>query len=239
MKKGGDMRNLLYESEALRAVTGPFIRPGALTLTEKAMKYCGFAPGSVIVDVGCGSCGTVEYLRAVYGVRAYGIDSSEVLLAAGRKRVPFLPIVQGIAEILPCKAHSLDGIFCECVLTLVTDPDQVLREFLRVLKPKGFLVIADVYVRSGVRFPSGALTERCCIAGARSRNELERCLSDQGFSVLLWEDHTWALKVLAAQLILTHGSLDGFWSPECSNVIGPQGKVGLGYFLLIACSHVA
>lgn len=239
MKKGGDMRNLLYESEALRAVTGPFIRPGALTLTEKAMRYYAFAPGSVIVDVGCGSCGTVEYLRTVYGVRAYGIDPSEVLLAAGRKRAPFLPLVQGIAEILPFKDHSLEGVFCECVLSLVSDADQVLREFSRVLKPKGFLVITDMYVRTGVRFSSDALKERCCIAGARPRDEIERYLGGQGFSVLLWEDHTWALKELAAQLILTYGSLDDFWSSGCSGVVGPHGKVSLGYFLLIASSHAA
>jgi arsenite methyltransferase len=234
------MRNALYESEELRAVTGPFIRPGALSLTERAMRYCAFAPESVIVDVGCGSCGTVEHLRNVYKVKAYGIDPSEVLLAAGRNRAPLLPIIQGIAETLPFKDHSLEGVFCECVLSLVSDADQVLREFSRVLTPKGFLVITDVYLRSAVRFSPGSLGGRCCIAGARPRDEIEECLDGQGFSVLLWEDHTRALNELAAQLLLTYGSLDGFWSPGCPGGTRPSGEKSLpGYFLRIARNRAA
>jgi SAM-dependent methyltransferase len=227
------MRNALYESKELSAVTGPFIRPGALFLTEEAIKYCAFAPGSVIVDVGCGSCGTVEHLRNFYELKAYGIDPSERLLADGHNRAPLIPIVQGVAEALPLMEQSLDGVFCECVFSLVSNPDKVLREFLRVLKPKGFLVITDVYLRLGGRLAAGSFKEKCCIAGARPRDEIEERLGNQGFSELLWEDHTWALKELAAQLILSYGSLSGFWPPGCST--GASGKmVSPGYFLLIA-----
>lgn len=229
------MKSALYESEKLRSVTGPFIRPGALSLTDRAVEYCAFGPESVVIDVGCGFCGTLEHLRNVYRIKAYGIDPSEVLLAAGRSRAPFLPAVQGIAETVPFRSHSLDGVFCECVFSLLPDRDHALREFSRVLKPEGFLVITDVFLRASLAVAPGVSREGCCIAGARSRDEIEKCLEGQGFSIVHWEDHTRALKELAAQLILAHGSLDDFWSPACSS-----GKRGLhGYFLLIARNRAA
>jgi SAM-dependent methyltransferase len=225
----------LYETDKLRPITGSTIRPGGLSLTARAMEFCEFAPTARLADIGCGSCGTLEYLLHKHNINAVGLDPSSVLLNAGLHRDSGLRLVRGIAEALPFRQGWLDGIFCECVLSLLADSRPALREFSRVLKPGGFLIITDMYLRSPAsmtRFEP--LPTKCCLWGARPREEMLEILSRLGFSLRLWEDHTDALKELAARFILAHGSLKAFWKsafpgkmPEAAIMSRP------GYFLLI------
>ncbi|MCL5290189.1 MAG: SAM-dependent methyltransferase, partial [Firmicutes bacterium] len=41
--------------------TGGTLRPGGFTLTDKAVQYCGFKPGTTVLDLGCGTGATVEH----------------------------------------------------------------------------------------------------------------------------------------------------------------------------------
>jgi SAM-dependent methyltransferase len=226
----------LYETEKLRAVTGSTIRPGGLSLTARAMEFCEFAPTARLADIGCGSCGTLEYLLHKHSIDALGLDPSSVLLNAGLHRDPELRLVRGIAESLPFRQGWFDGIFCECVLSLLADSHPALREFSRVLKPGGLLIITDMYLR----FPASMtkfepIPVRCCLWGARPKEEMFEILSRYGFSLHLWEDHTDALKELAARLILAHGSLEAFWKSVCPGEMRGTAIVSRpGYFLLIA-----
>jgi SAM-dependent methyltransferase len=199
------------ESAALRAVTGLTIRPGGLALTDRAVEFCRFAAGAQLLDVGCGAGATVEHLRERYGFAARGVDISRKLISEGLGRNPALPLAAGGAEALPVHGESLDGLFCECVLSLVESPLGALAEFHRVLRADALLILSDVYDR-----------------GAAVREEMVTRLAESGFSTLLWEDHTLRLKELAARLVLAHGSLDGFWC----NAVGAGKRPG--YYLLIA-----
>ena len=130
----------LYETEALRGVTGSAIRPGGLALTQKAADWCAFAPGARILDVGCGLGETVAYLSRVHHLRAVGLDASSLLLGEGRFADPDRPLIRGQAQTLPFADRVFQGLFCECVLSLVADPGAVLAEFHRVLAKDGLLV---------------------------------------------------------------------------------------------------
>jgi arsenite methyltransferase len=200
-----------YESSNLRAVTGPTIRPGGLTLTDRALDFCRFAPGAHLLDVGCGAGATVEYLCSRYGFSARGVDISPTLIAEGLGRNPALAITWAAAEALPFAGESRDGILCECVLSLLGEPLMALAEFRRVLRSNGYLILSDMYTRD-----------------TTTRGRIEGWLSECGFEILLWEDHTHFLKELAARLILVHGSLEGL----CCTPPGAGGKPG--YYLLVA-----
>lgn len=202
---------MVYESAALRAVTGSTIRPGGLALTDRGVAFCRFSPGARLLDVGCGAGATVEHLRSRYGFIVAGVDISRKLIAEGVLRNPALPLAEGKAEALPVEAGELDGILCECVLSVVPEPLLALLEFSRALRPGGHLVLSDVYDRGGA-----------------DRRRVEMALAECGFAVLLWEDHTSLLKELAARLILAHGSADGFCPAGCAAGTRP------GYYLLIA-----
>lgn len=237
----------IYESEQLRAVTGPAVRPGGLALTGRAMDFCMFPPEARLLDVGCGSGATVEYLRNHYELDASGVDISTRLLAEGNARDETLPLVHASAEQLPYGNASLDGILCECVLSLLADPGRALMEFHRVLRQGGRLILSDIYLRGswaggrGAAEVSSILEEAVdgCPKGARSARFTETMLSEAGFPILLWEDHTPLLKELAARLILAGCSTDALWEgikdDGCPGT-GLSTMVALrpGYYLLVA-----
>ena len=129
--------------ERLRAVTGDAIRPGGLALTERAAGFCDFSKGSGIVDIGCGFGTTLNYLRDRHDFRVCGIDISARLSESHGQ-----PVIQASADSLPFGAGVFDGVFCECVLSLLSFPENALCEFHRVLQPGGYLVLSDIYLRN-------------------------------------------------------------------------------------------
>ena len=208
-----------YESGPLRAVTGPTIRPGGLTLTDRALAVCSLAPGAQLLDAGCGPGVSVEHLSSRYGFAVCGVDCSPVLVAEGLNRNPALLLAVATAEALPFADASQDGILCECVLSLLEEPRRALTEFQRVLRHGGYLILSDMYSRDGAD---------SSLQGAVSRVTVEEWLSTHGFATLLWEDHTPLLKELAARLILAGGSLEGLCC--AANSAGQRP----GYYLLVA-----
>ncbi|AFM41635.1 methylase involved in ubiquinone/menaquinone biosynthesis [Desulfosporosinus acidiphilus SJ4] len=233
----------VYESDVLRQVTGDPIRPGGFFLTDLGVKYCNFLPGARVLDVGAGTGATVERLVCQYRLQAIGIDLSEVLIRIGKHRNPDLNLICGQGEDLPFPANYMDGIFAECTLSVMEDPDQVLKEICRVLKPRGWLIINDVYPRN----PDGLtalqdLKLDSCIRRAIPKEELIRKLSNQGFEIVNWSDHSNLLIQLTVDLIMTYGSMTNFWlkSASCSSSVDPAvvqeaiKKAKMGYFQLIA-----
>jgi SAM-dependent methyltransferase len=227
----------VYESPALRNITGAAIRPGGLALTERALDFCHLPPGAVVLDVGCGSGATVTHLRQCHGLRAVGLELSWPLLREGCRGAAAAPFVQGRAEALPLGDGRIGALFSECLLSLLADPAAALAEWHRVLAPQGVLVVSDLYARAGRRTPEAPISSaHCCLSGARPREMLLSLVNQAGFTVLLWEDHTPLLKQLAARLVWAHGSLAAFWERAGIGCAGGPGAGGgrPGYFLMIA-----
>ena len=224
----------IYESGWLREITGSALRPGGVALTDRAIDWCGFHADAFLLDVGCGSGATVEHLRSKYGFNAWGVDISQKLIEEGLRRNSSLPLLTAAAEKLPASADSLDGVICECVLSLLDEPVKALHEYYRALRNGGYLIISDMYSRQAESVSGADITSLppdVCTGSKTSRDQIESCLAECGFTVLLWEDHTRLLKELAARIMLIHGSLDGFM--DTGN--GPCcGKNKPGYYLLVA-----
>jgi arsenite methyltransferase len=224
----------IYESEQLRNVTGPAIRPGGLALTGRVMEFCCFPVRSMLLDVGCGTGATVSYLRSRFQMDAYGLDISSSLLGEGKSLDSALPLLRASAEHLPLADGSLDGVICECVFSLLSEPEKALREFQRVLTQDGKLILSDIYLR-GVG-NENSLWEKAvhgCLKGARLASLTETMLRVAGFEIVLWEDHTPLLKELAARLVLAHGSADALWG--CSGMdFSSMAALRPGYYLLVA-----
>ncbi len=237
------MAENFYESAALRDVTGAVIRPGGFELTDRGLAYCGLTPGARVLDVGCGTGAAARHLRNHHGLAAMGIDPSWALLEDGARTQDGSPLVRGRAEALPMGDECVEAVLCECVLSLCPDPLRTLREIMRVLRRDGYLVLTDVYSRDPCTpvQETAIPTATCCLQGAVSRSSMESRVAAAGFDLMLWEDHSALLRQLAAQLVWTYGSLDGFWSavagtdtPAAANGAGGRGCGRPGYFLLVA-----
>jgi arsenite methyltransferase len=220
----------LYASDALRTVTGPTLRPGGLALTERAVTFCGLPRGAPVVDVGCGPGASVAYLRQTHGLAAFGIDRCMNFLGEARTRCESQVLIGGHAAALPFANGKLAALLAECVLSLLPAPGAALAEWHRVLKPGGWLVVSDLYLRqSSASCASEEIA--CCLAGAVDIRTVRKRVTGTGFVVRLFEDHTPLLKRLAAQIVWRHGSLSALEGAVggCGSMAGRP-----GYYLMVA-----
>ena len=221
----------LWESESFRRVAGNVWRPGGTALTARALEVCrercGLAPGQLMLDLGCGCGATVELLHKA-GYRVLGLDRQmqpDAVSLAGQCNSQ---VIQADMARLPLAANCAGGLVCECVLSLLADPEAFLLQCLRVLRPGGVLLFSDLTRRepdlranSAALCNSGGGLATCkkapseerqvfsdqqkkgssCMDGARPAAQWGRFLQQAGFLVVHYEDHTRALVELAARMV--------------------------------------
>jgi arsenite methyltransferase len=231
----------VYEQPALRHVAGDALRPGGLDLTRHALAVAALPTGARVLDLGCGVGATAATCRAEFDLDAVGLDVSTKMLAEAREQHPTLPLTQAMSAQLPFGNGAVDAALAECVLSLMPDLDAALADIRRVLREDGLFIVSDLYARapdSVTDLRSLALIS--CLRGALSRTNFELKLTAHGFTLILWEDHTEALKAFTARLIFEHGSLANFWGCATGNpaAAGPiqqaTARARPGYFLAVA-----
>ncbi|MDO5697756.1 MAG: demethylmenaquinone methyltransferase [Dermatophilus congolensis] len=99
-------------------------------------------PGDRVLDIAAGT-GTSSAILADRGVDVVPADFSIGMLKVGRGRRPDLPFLGADATALPFADESFDAVTISFGIRNVADYDQALREFLRVTKPGGKLVICE------------------------------------------------------------------------------------------------
>jgi demethylmenaquinone methyltransferase/2-methoxy-6-polyprenyl-1,4-benzoquinol methylase len=100
----------------------------------------GARAGQTVLDVAAGTAVSTVELTAG-GVTAIACDFSQGMLRAGAARP--VPKIAGDAMALPLADHSVDGVVISFGLRNVADPAAALREFHRVTRPGGTLVVCE------------------------------------------------------------------------------------------------
>ena len=104
----------------------------------REFSFVEFPPGSRVVDVGCGDGAQLEDLRRV-GLDPVGVERSRSLVDEVVARG--LPVLLGVAERLPIRSRSADGVVCKVVVPY-TDERRAIAEWARVLRPGGRVLAA-------------------------------------------------------------------------------------------------
>ena len=99
-------------------------------------------PGMRILDLAAGT-GTSSSPFAAAGADVVPCDFSLGMLRVGKQRQPGLPFVAGDGLRLPFAAGAFDAVTVSFGLRNVQDPDQALRELLRVTRAGGRLVLCE------------------------------------------------------------------------------------------------
>ncbi len=126
-----------------------FLRSGAYYRRWVQERH-GLKPGMRVLDVACGTG-----LVAVAAAKILGsadnitcLDPSAGMLAVARQKLS-ATFVQGRAEALPFPDNSFDFLTMGYALRHVTDLEAAFREYRRVLKPGGKVLILEVTKPSG------------------------------------------------------------------------------------------
>jgi 2-polyprenyl-3-methyl-5-hydroxy-6-metoxy-1,4-benzoquinol methylase len=115
------------------------------TITNPAvLRAIGPADGLAILDAGCGE-GYLSRMLAEKGAKVTGIDSSAELIKAARSHelANQLPVSFDVGDVnsLPCGPEEFDVVLCNHLMNDLQDPSAAIREFSRVLRDNGRLVI--------------------------------------------------------------------------------------------------
>jgi arsenite methyltransferase len=147
--------------------------------------------GETVLDLGSG--GGIDVLLSAKRVGptglAYGLDMTDEMLALARENqqkagVENVQWLRGHIEEIPLPAATVDVVISNCVINLSGDKPRVIAEAARVLRPGGRFAVSDVIADEDMdeqtRADMQAFTG--CIAGALTRAEFERALTDAGFA---------------------------------------------------------
>lgn len=220
----------LYESAIFREASGGCLRPGGPDLTRRGLALCGFRAGDRVVDVGCGPGVTLGLLEA-WGLRGVGVDSSPAMLREARQRTA-LPVAAACMGRLPLRAGSVDGVICECVLSLASSVEEALADMRQVLRPGGRLLLTDIVLLEKREGPEG----QGCAAGALLVDDLMRRLNGQGFQIREAEDHSRLLAELAGRLLfqgVPRADLLAWMGAPCGGS-ACRASLRLGYWMFVA-----
>ncbi|MGH9209151.1 MAG: DUF4184 family protein [Acidimicrobiales bacterium] len=101
-------------------------------------------PSGAALDAACGT-GRHAAKLVELGHRVVGVDSTEAMLDVARVKVPEADFRPGRLQDLPLEDASVDLVTCALALTHVADLGPVIREFARVVRPGGRVVLSDMH----------------------------------------------------------------------------------------------
>lgn len=140
-----------HDKQYLRTIAAEKPPAESAAQAAGAARLAGCRPGAVILDAGCGN-GRHAVPLARAGYRVVGLDSSGPLLAAARRAVRGARrprFVRGSYTRLPFEPGSFDAVMClgTALGYLGEEADRAaLREFRRVLAPRGRLLIDTLHL---------------------------------------------------------------------------------------------
>jgi arsenite methyltransferase len=167
-------------------------RAGGL-LRRTAVEALRLRPGGSAVDIGTGTGLTLPYLAAAVGPagRIVGLDRSPAMQAGARGRAPSPPVelVQADATAVPFDDATFDAAISTYGLTAIANVDGAIDEMIRIVRPGGRLVIADVHF---VNWPTPTAFNRAVTVALRPFNTW---YTDRDFPALLARRGLWAERI--------------------------------------------
>lgn len=116
-----------------------------------AVKAAGVRPGDVVADVACGTGDLTQAFARTPAGKILGLDFTRAMLdlAEHKLHTRSLPGADRVsyheadAQALPLEENSVDVVSIAFGIRNVMDPGRALREFARVLRPGGRLVVLE------------------------------------------------------------------------------------------------
>jgi arsenite methyltransferase len=123
---------------------------GGQKATRELAELCHIREGAYVLEVGCGIGTTSSYLTKEYGCQLVAVDISDKMVERARNRAQKQGVETRIefrvadAKQLPFETGLFDVVIDESVMPFVGDKMQALSEYVRVVKPNGYIGLNEV-----------------------------------------------------------------------------------------------
>ncbi len=146
--------------------------------------------GNTVIDLGSGAGNDCFIARAITGEsgKVIGIDFTERMIEKARanaEKLGFNNVEFRFDDIehMPVSANVADVVVSNCVLNLVPNKFNVLKEVYRVLKPGGHFSISDIVLEGELpsKLREAAEMYAGCVSGAIQKNVYLELIEATGF----------------------------------------------------------
>ncbi|MCZ0704369.1 ubiquinone/menaquinone biosynthesis C-methylase UbiE [Natronobacillus azotifigens] len=120
--------------------------PGGLAVTKEMFQQVEKHPHQSILDVGCGTGRTVQYISEQTTGKIIGIDYDPKMITKAKQKLANTTNVElktGNVEALPIDEETIDCIISESVTSFAHIP-VALKEYARVLRENGILCLLEM-----------------------------------------------------------------------------------------------
>ena len=156
-------------------------------------EFARIKPGDVVIDLGSGAGNDCFIARGQTGEtgKVIGIDFTEAMIDKARANADKLGFNNvefryGDIERMPITANIADVVVSNCVLNLVPNKGNVVKEIFRVLKSNGHFSISDVVLKGELpdNLKKAAEMYAGCVSGAIQKDEYMNLIQDAGFDTI-------------------------------------------------------
>jgi ubiquinone/menaquinone biosynthesis C-methylase UbiE len=189
--------------------------PSQRAMWETYLSEVDFPPAAKVLEIGCGT-GVVSRILAQWPrvAQVLGVDPSPVFIAKARglaQGIPNLSFEEGDGRSLALEGDTFDVVVVHQALSHVPQPEQLIAEAFRVLRPGGQLAVFDgdyatITVATGEFDPLEA-----CIDAVRANfvhdpwivRRLPQLISTSGFEVMSMRSHGYVEAPEASSYLMT------------------------------------
>lgn len=121
--------------------------PGGFALTQSILKDVKIKPIDHVLDIGCGTGQTANFLLKRFGCNVTAVDNHALMIEKTKERFKqqdsLITILQDDAQNLHLQDNTFEFIVAESVIAF-TDISKTLKELIRVLKKDGSLFMIEM-----------------------------------------------------------------------------------------------
>jgi len=142
--KGLKQKNIKFFNKIARHYDKGIFKNLLFNPVKKAVEFVNVKKNSKILDAGCGTGNLLKILEDKNkGLKLYGVDISKEMLKIAKKKLKKAKIKLEAAEKLTFKKKYFDYVFSVDAFHHYYNYDLVMRNFYRVLKRDGCLIVVD------------------------------------------------------------------------------------------------